>query len=306
MTANTLTAWAQDAVVRVIAGYSAAGSGFIFDTTGETGFVVTNYHVVEDDPGDIDVKVMGRTYTGTLLGYNSEEGVDVAVVSICCDANFHALPWEKGGRANPGVSVMAMGRPRDVPVSTTGTVVDDFLADTFDLVAHDAPLQQGSSGGPVLTMDGKILGVNVASSKLTDGLFYAVPYQKIATQVADWKSRLVVVGSTPAPVITAPSELTISGTGNTDRFWNIPKGRYIVTVTVRNNQDRYVTMNFEHTTEGESWLESEWDVASDTFTYLVNVGDGSERSYERDLLAGRQLVKVQATGSWSIAFEPAQ
>ena len=221
VSASELTKWAQDAVVRVTAGYLSGGSGFIFDKTGETGFVVTNYHVVEDAPGSIDVRVQGRTYTGTLLGYNSEDGVDVAVLSICCNANFHSLPWESGGQARSGTSVMAMGRPRNTSVSTTGTVLDDVIADTFNLVAHDAPLQEGSSGGPLLTMDGKILGVNVAASKITEGTFYAVPYSTLAVQVAGWKSRLVVVEATPVPRQAAEGEadLWVSiSTGEYDRL----------------------------------------------------------------------------------------
>ena len=310
VSANTLTIWAQDAVVRVVAREGIrywSGTGFIFATTGQTGFVATNYHVVDEAPGSIEVEVADKTYDGILLGYDSSPQFDVAVVSICCSEVFHSLPWEAGGTRVVGTNVTAIGRPDGDVVATTGRVVAGMVPELFgvDLIGHDAPLQEGSSGGPLLTMDGKVIGINVAQSKLEDNVFYAVPYVAVGSQVADWKSRLVVLGSTPAPVVSAPSELTISGVGNKDTFWNIPKGRYIVTVTVRNNQDSSVSVNIEHTTEGDRWGEWEWGVASDTFTYLVNVGDGSERSYDRDLLAGRQLVKVQATGSWTVAFEPA-
>ena len=202
VSATELSDWAQDAVVRVEAGYSSSGTGFIFDVTGETGFVVTNHHVVEDDPGDIDVIVEGRSYIGTLLGYSSDEGVDIAVVSICCSPNFHFLPWERGGTGRLGDPVMALGRPRDIAVSTTGELVEDIVTIGVDFVGHDAPLQQGSSGGPLLSMDGKVLGINTASSKLTEGIFYAVPYEKVRSQVTEWKSRLVV--ATPTKMPTEP------------------------------------------------------------------------------------------------------
>ena len=202
-----LVVWAQDAVVRIEVGYSSAGTGFIFDTEGETGFVVTAHHIVEDE-GAFDVEAMGRTYTGTLLGYDSSIDADVAVLSICCHLDFHSLPWERGATAGVGTPVMAMGRPADVLISTTGKVVEgDLLVETLtDLVAHDAPLQSGSSGGPLLTRDGKILGVNIAGSTLTDGVFYATPYEQVAEQVREWRSRLVVVAkSTPTPVASAVS-----------------------------------------------------------------------------------------------------
>ena len=314
VSASELTRWAQDAVVRVTAGYSAAGTGFIFDTTGETGFVVTAYHVVEDDKGDIGVRVNGRTYTGTLLGFNSEDNVDVAVMSICCNANFHSLPWEKGGNSATGLSVLALSRPRGEAVSTTGKVVSNSVGTVLSLVSHDAPIQSGSIGGPLLTMDGTVLGVNVATSKIEDRVYYAVPYSAISAQVSEWKSRLVVLESTPVPQ-PADSDLSFSGVGHRELFWSVPPGRYIVTATISGNDGKYsdrLRVNFEHVVDGESWYFSESDAADGTFSYLVNVGDGSEEySFERDMLGGRQLVKVQVAdddsgGSWTIKFEPAQ
>ena len=313
VSASELTRWAQDAVVRVTAGYSAAGTGFIFDTTGETGFIVTAHHVVEDDKGDIDVRVNGRTYTGTLLGFNSEKNVDVAVMSICCNANFHSLPWERGGNSATGMAVLALGRPRGEAVSTTGKVVSNSVGTILSLVSHDAPIQSGSSGGPLLAMDGTVLGVNVATSKIEDRVYYAVPYSTISAQVSEWKSRLVVLESTPVPQLD--SDLSFSGMGHRELFWSVPKGRYIVTATISGNDGAYserFAVDFEHVLNGETWYIRESDAADGTFTYLVNVGDGSERySSDREMIAGRQLVKVEmadddSRGSWTIKFEPAQ
>ena len=301
-------------MVRVTAGYFAAGTGFIFDTTGETGFVVTAYHVVEEDKGDIDVRVNGRTYAGTLLGFNSEDNLDVAVMSICCNASFHSLPWEKGGNSATGMTVLALGRPRGDTVSTTGKVVPNSVGTIFSLVSHDAPLQPGSSGGPLLAMDGTVLGVNVATSKIEDRVYYAVPYSAISTQVSEWKSRLVVLESTPVPQ-PSDSELSFSGVGHRELFWSIPPGRYIVTATISGNDGKYrdsFSAAFEHVVDGDSWYFHESDATDGTFSYLVTVGDGSEEySSRRDMLGGRQLVKVtvaddDSRGTWTITFEPAQ
>ena len=294
--------------MRVEAGYRSGGTGFIFDTTGETGFVVTNHHVVEDDTGSIDVITQGRSYVGTLLGYDSSTEVDVAVLSICCSPKFHALPWEAGGTFSVGSEVMAMGRPRDVPVSTTGKVVFDIVPTIFDvdLITHDAPLQAGSSGGPLLTMDGKVLGINTAASKLTDGVFFAVPYAAVADQVLEWKTRLVVVNPTPAPVLGA-SELQLMGVGTKELFWSVPKGRYIVTVTVKGNGGERFYARFENVRDGEVWSEAEYDVSDQKFTYLVDVLSSDEATKCcPDLHPGRHLVKVDAQGSWAITFEPAR
>ena len=294
-----LSQWAQDAVVRVTVGYSSSGSGFIFDTTGETAFVVTNYHVVEDDTGSIDVVVMGRTYVGTLLGFSSDDDVDVAVLSVCCNSDFHKLPWEEGAVGKQGDAVMAMGRPRNVSVNTTGKVVEeDLVTRALGFVGHDAPIQPGSSGGPLLTMDGKVLGINVARSKEFDGIFYAVPYSTVRDQVVEWKARLVV-----APVTAIPptdSDLTLSGSGNHDLFFDVPKGRYVMTAEVRGNGGTMFHVTFENVQDGKVWREAEFKVQSATFTYLVEAAEEGRP----DMHPGNHLVKVEAEGAWTITFEP--
>ena len=68
--------------MRVTAG-SSGGSGFIFATAGDTAFVVTNHHVIEDaDAIDVTVKD-ARTYPATLLGFNSDKDVAVLAMSSC-------------------------------------------------------------------------------------------------------------------------------------------------------------------------------------------------------------------------------
>ena len=165
-----------------------------------------------------------------------------------------------------------------------------------------------------MAMDGTVLGVNVAISKIEDRIYYAVPYSAISTQVSEWKSRLVVLESTPVPQL-ADSDLSFSGVGNKELFWSVPKGRYIGTVNITGNDGKYSDsfyLKFEHVVDGESWSQFETDAADGTFTYLVNVGDGSERySSDREMIAGKQLVKVEVAdddsrGSWTITFDLAR
>ena len=262
--------------------------------------MVTAHHVIEDSDA-VDVTAMSQTYKGTLLGYSSDH--DVAVLSICCNAEFHFLPWEDGGSAAAGASVLAIGYPRNVLVSTIGTVQTDSLGDVLNLVSHDAPLQAGSSGGPLFAMDGKVLGINTGSSKITEGLFYAVPYEVVSEEVVKWKSRLVVVPLTPAPNQPTSSDLTLSGMGDKELFWEIQKGRYVATATVNNNNERSFSMDFEHILDGETWFQAEFGVNSEVFTYLVNVGNPGDPYDQREMLAGRQLVKIGAEGTWTITFE---
>ena len=190
----------KDGVVRVTAG-SSGGSGFIFAKVGDTAFVVTNHHVIEDAAA-IDVTVKDFwTYPATLLGFNSDK--DVAVLAICCDSdssvldNFSVLEWESGPAPAIDTPVVAIGYPRSAQtgvVATTGEIAGpDTITRRSDVIAHTAPLNPGNSGGPLLSMDGRVLGINVGSSTFEhEAVYYAVPYATIEQQIADWKSRLVV------------------------------------------------------------------------------------------------------------------
>ncbi len=215
----------EDGVVRVTAGRKG-GSGFIFDTEGNTAFVVTAHHVIEDEDA-IDVLVENsRTYKATLLGYDSDE--DVAVMSICCSSTFQVLSWDSGASAEMGDQVVAVGYPRGsstMVTATIGQMKNDWVADVVANIAHNAPLNPGNSGGPLFSTKGEVLGINTASSTRTEGLFYAVPYIAIAHKVADWKSRLVVTGEpwptptpTPVPTLTpVPTPIPVCPSGPSER-----------------------------------------------------------------------------------------
>ena len=184
----------QDGVVKVEAGFFSSGSGFIFDVEGTTAFVGTNHHVIED-ADSVDVVVRNnRTYEALVLGWDADR--DVAVLAICCSEDFLVLPW---GEASPDVGdqVVALGYPRGgvrgQVTATTGEVSpDDTLSERYDFIPHTAPLNPGNSGGPLFSMpDAKVLGINTARG--TDVLsFYAVPFQAVESQMAEWRAQLVV------------------------------------------------------------------------------------------------------------------
>ena len=99
----------KDNVVKVEAGFSSSGSGFIFDVEGTTAFVGTNHHVI-DDADTVHVVVRNdRTYEALVLGWDADR--DVAVLAICCSYDFLAMPWEKAS-PDVGDEVVALGYPR--------------------------------------------------------------------------------------------------------------------------------------------------------------------------------------------------
>lgn len=165
----------------------ARGSGFIIDANGT---IVTNNHVVKDaksvsvtldDGSKLPAKVIGR-----------DARTDIAVLKV--DANKPLSYIQLGNSANvkPGEWVVAMGNPFGLGGSVTAGIVSasgrDIGAGPYDqFIQIDAPINQGNSGGPLFTQDGKVIGMNTAilsPSGGSIGIGFAIPSDMIHTVVA--------------------------------------------------------------------------------------------------------------------------
>jgi serine protease Do len=140
-----------------------SGSGFIIDPSG---IAVTNNHVVTGAAA-LEVFVGGDTTnprSARVLGVS--ECADLAVIQIDGDG-FSFLEWYDGDVV-PGLEVRAAGFPLGDPqyTLTAGIVAKaDFDGNTNwasveRVIEHDANIQPGNSGGPLVTRDGKVVGVN--------------------------------------------------------------------------------------------------------------------------------------------------
>ena len=270
----------QQSVVRVkarsggtIFGRTSAGSGFIFAVDGTTAFVTTNHHVI-DGKSSVEVQLKNsETYDALILGWDADR--DVAVLSICCSSDFVALPW---GDASPseGETVIAIGYPDNDTgnlITTIGEVraLDD-LSIEHGYIPHSAPLNPGNSGGPLFSMPGaEVVGINTARGTETLA-FYAVPYQAIAQQVAEWRSQLIVP-PTATPIFTsgdATSELATSfGPGTYIVGKDIAPGEYRAKSKDGNTSCEWKRLN---ALDGEqkSTIDSWWLVqTNEGYTYAT-------------------------------------
>ena len=144
--------------------FAGSGSGFIIDPSG---IVVTNNHVVAG-AASVIAYVGGSTspITARILGVS--ECADLAVVQLF-GGNFPYLGWFEGD-IEPPLEVYAAGFPLGDPEFTlTRGVVSKARADgdwawasVPRTLEHDANIQPGNSGGPLVTADGKVAGVNYA------------------------------------------------------------------------------------------------------------------------------------------------
>lgn len=181
----------QPAVVQIIAkgtirdpelGYASnagSGTGFIIDPDGTA---VTNNHVVTG-AATLEVYVGGeldRSFNATVLGVS--ECNDLAVIKISADQPLPYLAWHDGD-LTVGTEVYAAGFPLGDPefTLTRGIVAkaeaggETPWASIDSTIEHDANIQPGNSGGPLVTSDGRVAAVNYAvGSGITASQFFAI------------------------------------------------------------------------------------------------------------------------------------
>ncbi len=211
---------AQRAVVRITTA-DGSGSGFIYD---KTGWVLTNAHVV-GEVSEVTVIIGGRSrFTGQVVGVN--EQVDLAVVKISAPIDLPVLTLADTGSVRIGEDVIAIGFPISPLLGTDPTVTKGVLSAqrSFRGVAYvqtDAPINPGSSGGPLLTTDGSVVGVNTAKvesvfSRPIEGIGLAISVETVAEQIPILGSGQVVRASvdptaTPTPVPSAATTTPAPG-----------------------------------------------------------------------------------------------
>jgi serine protease Do len=158
-----------------------SGSGFFIDSDG---LAVTNNHVVTG-AATLEVYVGGdttRSYNAQVLGVS--ECNDLAVIKVDTSSPTAHFDWFNGD-IKAGIDVYAAGYPLGDPqfTLTKGIVAKATaggdLTGTSSIdhtLEHDANIQPGNSGGPLLTSDGKVLGINYAggAQATTTEQFFAI------------------------------------------------------------------------------------------------------------------------------------
>ena len=182
-----------------------AGSGIVL---GE-GKVLTNAHNVRGDQVTVTF-ADGRDAEGTVAGRDIDG--DLAVIDVDT-SGVPALPWADGAPAEIGMPVFALANPGGRGLRVTfGSVsgIDRTFRGPRGLritgsLEHTAPLLPGSSGGPVLDVQGQLLGIN--TNRLGEGFYLAIPADEALRRRVDALARgetapspQLGVSLTPGPV----------------------------------------------------------------------------------------------------------
>ena len=268
---------------------SGAGSGVILTTDG---YIVTNYHVVEDARQITVTLHDDSTYTATVVG--SDQQSDIALLKIDATGLTPAVLGDSDS-VQVGEVVIAVGNPMG---TLGGTVTDGIVSalnrdisvegNEMTLMQTSAAISPGNSGGGLFNTNGELIGIVNAkySDEDAEGLGFAIPVNTMKTVVQDLLENGYVTGR-PALGITV---ITVGDVQTAMQYGVSSLGVYVNSVDEGSGAeaagmkagDRIVSI-------GTQLVESTDDVTNALKAY--NVGDVVEVQVDR----GRELITLQVT-----------
>ncbi|XXG89535.1 hypothetical protein AAC387_Pa12g1513 [Persea americana] len=220
------------------------GSGTIIDPDGT---ILTCAHVVVDfqstktvPKGKVDVTLQdGRTFEGTVV--NADRHSDIAVIKIKSRTPLPAARLGSSLKLRPGDWVVALGCPLSLQNTITAGIVSCVDRKSSDLglggmrreyLQTDCAINEGNSGGPLVNLDGEVVGVNIMKILAADGLSFAVPIDSVAKIVEQFRKNGRVVRPWLGLKMLDLNELIISQLKERDpSFPNVSKGVLVPMVT---------------------------------------------------------------------------
>ena len=211
---------------------AAAGSGFILSADG---YILTNYHVVEDS-NSITVSLYdGTEYDATLVG--CDESNDIAVLKIDAEGLTPVVLGDSDN-LNVGDQVVAIGNPLgELTFSLTTGVVSALNREvtlssnvTMNLIQTDCAINSGNSGGALFNLYGEVIGITNAkyssssssSEASIDNIGFAIPLNHVKNIV----KSIIETGSITKPYIG----VTVSSVSSEAQGYGLPTGAAVRSV----------------------------------------------------------------------------
>ena len=212
---------------------AASGSGFVIS---QDGYIVTNYHVIEDASKITVTFVDGKSYDATLVGGDEEN--DIAVLKIDA-AGLDTVVIGSSDNLVVGDQVYAIGNPLgELTFSLTGGYVSALdrnvtMSDgrRMNYIQTDTAINSGNSGGPLFDQYGQVVGI--VSAKLSnngdsteasvEGVGFAIPIDNVWNMITDIMEYGYVTGKPYMGIINT------SVSGEAQRY-GTPAGAYVLGV----------------------------------------------------------------------------
>lgn len=195
---------------------TGAGSGVIIDS--DEGYIITNHHVV-DGANSISVQLQDqRVIEATLIG--SDQATDIALLRIDAE-NLAEVQFAEIESVQVGDYVLAIGNPFGIGQTVTSGIVSALgraglnNQNYEDFIQTDAAINVGNSGGALVDLEGRLVGINTAiisgNGGGSNGIGFAVPIDMVARVIdhleRDGEVRRGILGVT---IATATPEISES------------------------------------------------------------------------------------------------
>ena len=182
-----------------------SGTGFIWN---EDGYIVTNYHVVQQASRVTVTLQDGTSYNARAVGLEPDKDLAVLKIDAAPDAKLVPVRLGDSSLLEVGRKVIAIGNPFGLDttmtvgvVSALGREIDSVSRRTIrDVIQTDAAINPGNSGGPLLNSLGQLVGVNTAiysPSGASSGIGFAIPVNTVKRVVPE----LITYGRVQTPIL---------------------------------------------------------------------------------------------------------
>lgn len=203
--------------------YAGGGSGFVIH---DSGLIVTNKHVVSDANLDYSVVATdGRHFPAAVL--TMDPLTDIAILKVEAE-DLPAVEFGDASSLELGTCVLAIGNALGVFTNTLSFGVISGLSRSVSsqssagashelrgLIQTDAAVNPGNSGGPLVTLDGKVIGINAAVVSGAQNISLAIPVSAIVRDLEDLRAyghirrpylglRYVIIGEQFSRQLGAP------------------------------------------------------------------------------------------------------
>jgi len=181
--------WRRDLADDATTPHEGTGSGFFIDASG---FILTNYHVI-DDADRVTVTLSdGRAFRATVIGI--DPALDVALLKIGSGERFPTAVLGDSNRLQVGQWVCAIGNPLGYVHSVTVGVVSFLGRKLFDqtldaYIQTDAAISLGNSGGPLIDAGGRVIGITTAISSQAANIGFAIPIGQVLSVLPQLRER---------------------------------------------------------------------------------------------------------------------
>ena len=233
---------------------SGFGSGFIYKVDGDTTYIVTTHHVIEDGTKfsiifmDDDMEEVSAEVVG------SDEYTDVAVLKIKTIEGLEPVKIGSVDDLSLGDTVFTIGTPvkltfkgtvtrgivsgveRLVPISVNSNYTYDYL---MRAIQTDAPINNGNSGGPLCNENGEVIGINTMkiASEVLENMGFAIVIDEAVPLI----NEIIETGKVDRPYVGITSYEVSAAKYVMGKEANIPegtKGIYVVEVEKKSPADK--------------------------------------------------------------------